>query len=78
MTIAGIKDAAARLRVRLTEMAVALSLALPEILDQLGVIDLHPVLQPIFGDQKTAAMTTIIMVVLAVMRPIVHVAPKDC
>jgi hypothetical protein len=72
------KDAALRLRVRIGETAVVAALALPDILDQLGVIDLRPVLQPIFGEQKTAALTTIVMIALAVMRPIVHVKPRDC
>ena len=73
-----VKDAALRLRIRLGELLVAVSLTLPEILDQLGVIDLHPLLSPLFGEQKTAAMTTIIMVVLAVMRPVVHIKPGNC
>jgi hypothetical protein len=71
-------NALRRIRVRLWESLAVLALVLPDILDAIGAIDLNPILHPIFGDQRTAVMNTIIMIALAVMRPIVHIKPKDC
>lgn len=65
----------ARVEVRFGELVTLTLLALPDLLDALGAVDLGPVMRPIFGDAWTTKYTPLIVLAVALMRPLVHVHP---
>lgn len=74
---AKVKDFLSRVRVRLSPLIAMLVLALPSVLDQLGLIDLHPLLDPIFGDKASAAMVTLMTIVLSLLKPLIKLRPPE-
>lgn len=72
-----LKTSLSRVRVRLGVLLFAFVAALPDILDALGVIDLKPLLSPFLGEDKTVRLLSVMAVVLAFTRPMIHMIPKD-
>lgn len=70
-----IKAIAGRVRIRLTALGLTLLVVLPELLDQLGVINLRPLLEPILG-ARTEAVIVVITILISVMKPMVALCPK--
>lgn len=65
----------ARVEVRFGELLALALMVLPDLLDTLGAVDLGPVMRPIFGDAWAAKYTPLIVLAVALMRPLVHVHP---
>lgn len=66
----------ARLRVRLGALAAALITALPVLLDQLGVIDLKPILAHVLPEEWAGLLVGLLPFVLAFLKPLVHLEPE--
>jgi len=64
-----------RLRVRFSALVAALLTALPVLLDQLGVIDLKPILSHFMAEEWAALTVGLMPFVLAFLRPLVHLEP---
>lgn len=66
-----------RLRVHWQAAAAALLTALPVLLDQLGVIDLKPVLTHFVPEEYAGLIVGLMPFVLAFLRPLVRLEPKE-
>ena len=64
-----------RLRVCWHTLAAAMCTALPVLLDQLGVIDLKPVLRHFTSEEYAALIVGLMPFVLAFLKPLVHMEP---
>lgn len=68
----------ARLRVRWQALVAALVLAAPSLLLYLDGIDMRPILAYVLPDNYVELIAVLLPLVLAVMRPMVHLeAPED-
>jgi hypothetical protein len=65
----------ARLRVRWHAVAAALFTAFPVLLDQLGVINLKPILSHFMAEEWAALTVGLMPFVLAFLRPLVQLEP---
>jgi hypothetical protein len=65
----------ARLRVRWHAVAAALLTAFPVLLDQLGVINLKPILSHFMAEEWAALTVGLMPFVLAFLRPLVQLEP---
>jgi hypothetical protein len=64
-----------RLRVRWHAVAAAMCTAFPVLLDQLGIIDLKPVLLHFTSEEYAALIVGLMPFVLAFLKPLVHLEP---
>ena len=67
----------ARVTVHWSVVAAAFVAALPAILDYLGIVDLKPLLLPFMSEAKANFIVGILPFLLAFLRPLVALAPKD-
>jgi hypothetical protein len=65
----------ARLQVRWHVVAAAFLAAAPVLLDQLGVIDLKPILSKFMDPGMAAIVVGLMPVILAFLKPMVHTDP---
>jgi hypothetical protein len=70
-------DFLARLRVHWHAVAVAFTAALPILLDQLGVLDLKPMLSNFLAPEYVSLIIALMPFMLAFVKPLVHVAPPE-
>jgi hypothetical protein len=75
--LAKIKAVQARIRVQWHAVYAACLTALPVLLDQLGVIDLKPVLQHFLPEDTAALVVGLLPFVLAFLKPMVHLDDEE-
>jgi hypothetical protein len=72
-----IKSFVKRIRVRLWPFVAALLAALPYVLDYVGMLDLRPIMIYLFGEDRGALMTPLLVLVLAILKPAIHLEPEE-
>jgi len=65
-----------RVRVRLTPLVLVLAPVRGVLLDQLGVVDLKPLLAHYLGDQWAVILAPVLAGLLAQLKPALHLEPK--
>jgi hypothetical protein len=71
------KDFLTRIRVHWTAFAAALLTALPVLLDQLGVIDLKPILSHFLPEEYAGLIVGLLPFVLAFLKPLIVMEAKE-
>jgi hypothetical protein len=71
-----------KFRVRLKTVAAALVIIIPAVLDQLGIVDLKPILIQLFGEQKGTVYAGVASAIFFVLRlvtsgPVIEKLPDD-